>query len=449
MDEGVVEEGERALKPANENPWYVLMTLYGNPSGPNDTFNWALQRKNAVSWNLWIGRAVTSRQRRLLSDIKHETDIPNRLSAKKRSEIRAAFEKRYLEPSSAEGVVPPIPDPHDPVDLSFLILDQHLSTNGMIFPSGLNAARTRFLKGFSLSGVFFATCDFEVSKFEGPTSFSELWAFHGVNLIDATFFDNFFFDAVEIEGSLNTHGCTFEGLADFSGSGLIGRTLFHDTKFLGAAEFNEVDFGEVTFANSVFSAPTYFHRSRFRTHYPDLSGTTFKSSVSFSSDAENWPARLEGDPAQAKASCATIRHNLGKQGLPEAEHFFFRREMGFAGQSGPLWQRPPYWLFGWLLDYGYSILTPLLWLGLLIVGGASVLAWGTAGSQQALDFWHGLGLSFSNAFNFLGFHKTFQTEDLMGKLPPLMKAFSGFQTIGGVILLFFVGLGLRTRFRLR
>ena len=102
-----------------------------------------------------------------------------------------------------------------------------------------------------------------------------------------------------------------------------------------------------------------------------------------------------------------------------------------------------------MLDYGHSIVTPFMWLCLLIVGGGYAMAYGLAGSARAVTFEQGLGLSFANVFNFLAFHKTFATETSMTGLPPGLKAFSGFQSIAGVVLLFFLGLGLRTRFRMR
>ncbi|SLN47087.1 hypothetical protein ROA7450_02326 [Roseovarius albus] len=37
------------LKPANENRWYVLMTLYGEQDG--DEIDWALHEKNVAAWN--------------------------------------------------------------------------------------------------------------------------------------------------------------------------------------------------------------------------------------------------------------------------------------------------------------------------------------------------------------------------------------------------------------
>ena len=259
---------------------------------------------------------------------------------------------------------------------------------------------------------------------------------------------------LSVSGKTDFSRSRFGGDAYFSGSILSGGAIFHKAHFVGRAYFDGVTFGAsaqevVTFQDSDFKEPATFLDARFPGRYPGLLGMVLNERTIFTADPAHWPKGAQADPAEAKASCAAIRHNLGKQGLPEAEHFFYRREMGFAGKSGPVWQRPPYWLFGWFSDYGYSILTPFLWLLLLIVLGAYVLAWGLAGGVLALSFEQGLGLSFANVFNFLGFHRAFLEADFTQNLPQWLKVVSAFQTIFGVVLLFFLGLGLRTRFRLR
>ena len=40
-----------------------------------------------------------------------------------------------------------------------------------------------------------------------------------------------------------------------------------------------------------------------------------------------------------------IRHAIAKQGLPEEEHYFFRREMRFRAKIGTVFERLPYILY--------------------------------------------------------------------------------------------------------
>jgi hypothetical protein len=58
--------GDGAWKPAN-NPWYLLATLYGQPT-PNDR---ELQARNRRAWNRYISRWLTADDRFLLNVPSH------------------------------------------------------------------------------------------------------------------------------------------------------------------------------------------------------------------------------------------------------------------------------------------------------------------------------------------------------------------------------------------
>ncbi|WP_254604189.1 hypothetical protein [Leisingera sp. ANG59] len=169
-----------------------------------------------------------------------------------------------------------------------------------------------------------------------------------------------------------------------------------------------------------------------------------------------WPASPAQDLETARESCAIIRHILAKQGLPEDEHFYFRREMHFAGKIGSIWQRLPYLLFGLFSEYGHSILRPTLWLlGVWALGFAAF--WGyfsgccVPAPHEVIERPMGsaMALSFSNLFPLFGFGRVYFGAEFMMKLPAVLKTLSGFQTVASLPLLFFLGLGLRQRFRLR
>ncbi len=61
-----MSDGERQLKPANENPWYVLMTLFGEQDG--DEIDWDLHEKNMEVWNAWACQDMEAARRRELAD---------------------------------------------------------------------------------------------------------------------------------------------------------------------------------------------------------------------------------------------------------------------------------------------------------------------------------------------------------------------------------------------
>ena len=60
-----------------------------------------------------------------------------------------------------------------------------------------------------------------------------------------------------------------------------------------------------------------------------------------------------------------------------------------------------------------------------------------------------IGLSFSNLFPVFGFGRSFGLNDVLAAMPPALQAYAGFQTVMALPLIFFLGLALRQRFRLR
>ncbi|KIC12292.1 hypothetical protein RA19_03400 [Leisingera sp. ANG-M1] len=127
--------------------------------------------------------------------------------------------------------------------------------------------------------------------------------------------------------------------------------------------------------------------------------------------------------------------------------------MHFAGQIGSIWQRLPYLLFGWFSDYGHSIARPFWWLFVVWLLGTLVIAEHfvaeTAKPLFGSNDWTAMALSFSNLFPVFGFGRAYFSADFLQALPQHLKALSGFQTVASLPLLFFLGLGLRQRFRLR
>ena len=216
------------------------------------------------------------------------------------------------------------------------------------------------------------------------------------------------------------------------------------------------DFTEASFAKVVS-----FRAAEFMSHYPVLEGTQFREGVVLSAKAAFWPVAGKGatdldesGTERAKEACEALRHALGKQGLPEEEHFFFRREMGFAAQIGGVWQRLPYQVFGAVSDFGQSIWRPAVGLlALWAIGGLLYTvsyAWGAFDDgQQPREILFGFGLSFANIFKFLGLQRSYFDVAFTQSLNPWLQVMGGVQTVVGFLLLFFLGLGLRTRFRMR
>ncbi|WP_411352415.1 hypothetical protein PNH50_05025 [Leisingera aquaemixtae] len=243
---------------------------------------------------------------------------------------------------------------------------------------------------------------------------------------------------------------TYAREAAFSGNRFREQVNFGFTRFSQTA--SEIDH-DCLFQNCEFLAPTNFRDAMFEGFYPDFHGVMLHERTLFSAGEQFWPKNVEQPLEQARSTCSSIRHILAKQGLPEDEHFFFRREMHFAGRIGSIWQRLPYLLFGLFSEYGYSIARPFWWLfGIWMLGAIVIAEHFVAETAQPLlgsDDWTAMALSFSNLFPVFGFGRAYFGAEFLQALPQHLKVLSGLQTVASLPLLFFLGLGLRQRFRLR
>ena len=479
---------ETALKPANENPWYVLMTLYGEQTG--EEVNEELHEQNREVWNAWASSALSSDEGVQLA--RAGAALPESGIWKMgRKTIEAKHRAEMLRRNGKGAAYPGFPAADTPIDMSGAeFLHKVVFTRFLFarpadfeftkfcgdawFDAATFGGETRFVsatfsgKAQFFSATFCADALFSIAKFSGDARFDHATfsgkaqffspTFNGDASFDAaTFSENAQFGAAIFNALTSFGSATFGGDAWFSGATFGGEARFFSVKFGGHAHFRAAEFGaSVEFANGQFQKPTDFLQAKF-SRYPDFSGTILHDLTTFSDEAACWTEASSGDSARAKAckdSCAVIRHNLGKQGLTEEEHFFYRREMGFAGQIGGRWQRLPYRAFGILSEYGYSIAKPAWWLlGLWVLAAMVnhvVLQWGA--SFGAVEDYHpvqAFGLSFANLFPIFGLHKLWFEPGFLTNLHWGLKALGGVETVASLFLLFFLGLGFRTRFRLR
>lgn len=468
------------LTPANENPWYVLMTLHGEQ--PTQRFNWDRHSKNVLAWNSFVWHRLTVTEKANLSQEDFRFfDVEHIISE---DELRSLFAERVPKKLDLN-----FPNPLDGLSFSHVYFQKLFSTNDFFVPwkfsihkcvftsrvaiensyfsdrltvsktsfeSRLSVEKTKFVDRLIVSnsefkGAFSAAyarmelVDFKRCKFFEKvdfyhTEFAKLFKTSGSTFFkEVSFFESYFQSGGEIDTA------TFKEHVDFGGA-IFDREKF---EFLNVEGFQTgIDFYQAKFHSSLS-----FQFAEFLFSYPDFQNTVIPEHTVFTVRKNDWPKSTEQDAETAKNSCATIRNCFAKQGLPEEEHFFFRREMRFAGQIGSIWQRLPYRLYGLVSNYGYSIARPVLWLAALIVTCFLIYQfafnWGEFRGGIVRQWYEPLVLSFSNTFKIFGFQGLFFESEYFTKLSAWVKFVSGVQTILGFVLLFFLGLGLRQRFRLR
>lgn len=104
-----------------------------------------------------------------------------------------------------------------------------------------------------------------------------------------------------------------------------------------------------------------------------------------------------------------------------------------------------------LSDFGFSVTRPLLGLVTIVVFFWPIIASflnNELGRGANASIWEGLGVSFANTLPFLGLVRKMHPE-FYDEAPWWLDAMSGAQSLTGIVLLFFFGLGLRNRFRLK
>ena len=140
-------------------------------------------------------------------------------------------------------------------------------------------------------------------------------------------------------------------------------------------------------------------------------------------------------------------------GKVDEAHFFLRQEMRCKLFEEHWYNRWPIHLFNIFGGFGFSVMRPLIWMaGLVAAGMVPMTWWLTCGLPKTVPFWpalgQGLAVSFSNTWRFLGFNRAFN-PDFFKATPGWIEVIVGAQTLMGVMLLFFLGLALRNRFRLK
>jgi uncharacterized protein YjbI with pentapeptide repeats len=481
------------LVPANRNPWYVLATLYGEQ---DDTeINFDLHDSNRSVWNAWSCQNLSQAAQEAtavssgvpIEEVAAWGSISDTVAQRHESEWLKRNDKRFPYPG--------LPNVSERVDLGLVTFPKSLMMARCIFTretkfSGSTFQReVRFddsifsedllldeatfcwdakFRGVQLRGVayfgnatFLGVAWFGSARFGGNANFHNVTFNEFARFFEVTFCEDARFTGVEFRMDASFSRVTFGGDAMFKEATYSKGSDFQRATFNRQANFTSSTFGAdggeqfVTFADCQFDKPLNFRGAKFLAQYPVFSGAITADRNIFTAKRDHWPNKTTQDPEEARESCAAIRHMLDKQGLPDEAHFFYRREMGFAGQIGWYWQRLPYRLYGALSDYGHSIRLPVEWLAALIVTGWVIFSFWLALCQPAgaATRWHqplveGLSLSIANTLPFLGLMRSMHPH-FYERAPALIDFLSIAQSLAGIILLFLLGLGLRTRFRMR
>jgi hypothetical protein len=451
-----------------------------------------LHDQNRAVWNAWscqqldddAAAELAKQARVIVAETRGWAQIATEVKRKHRTEME--------ERNDDDFTYPGFPDFEVSIRCSEIQFCSILVLKGCIFTQDANFISATFTQGANFSfapftrhacfsfAPFTRHANFSFATFTQDAYFNSATFTQDAYFTSATFtrhanfsFATFTQDAFILSATFTWHAnffsATFTQDASFSSATFTQDASFSSATFDGPAKFVAARFGVrdapetcvPIFTEAAFARLMSFRDADFVTHYPVLEGTEFRETVVVTAKSTHWPkagqplldqaaegAKQVPTKEVAKDSCARLRHALGKQGMPEDEHFFFTREMHHAGQIGSWFQRLPYRLFGWVSGYGGSFERPalgLIWLFLAPLG----VYLAALGPTSLATFGKAMALSFASIFKFLGFQRTYFGMDGFQNVDIIVQMLTATQTVLSFILLFFLGLGLRTRFRLR
>lgn len=447
----------KKLIDCEENPWYRLATVYGVQDG--ERVDWELHAKNRRVWNAWMVHGMAKAE---IAEIaaKMELELADfEMTAEDEAALAARFADGLIKPRQGETI-----------DLRHLYFSHQNSVWERYYFGGTAS--------FS-SSTFRGNADFGSSAFIGSAFFPSSTFGREANFVSSTFSMHAFFGSSMFSGPANFWSSAFKGAAFFGSSTFTGPTSFGSITFSDSAFFESSTFSaSAYFRSSTFSGPAYFSEGTFKAktsfrdalfkrEVPEFYHREMHQDLAFSSgqgDQAQWPAfnretdrKIVDDGKRAYERLAQIARELDKT---DDEQFFRRQEMRCKELLATgFWERLGFGFYRIVSDFGGSFERPLGWLGYfwlcgaLWIGGALATNGGPcvfrAGfGETVLTFGKAAAMSLGNLLAFLGVNRLFFVEDLRA-LPAGLQVVSGFQMVSGVILLFFLGLGLRNRFRLK
>lgn len=468
---GISRIHEGTLAHGKENPWYVLMTIFGESKGPRE--DRSVVAKNAYFWNGWVNSIAEYEQykQRLggisLPDLTREELALIRSTLLERSGINLE-EMASLEGISFENTVL-----EKPLHVQGFVFPKVFCAKDAIFKSGISVRGSRFIEAADFSGAefytyadfpdvaFFEGCSFTGASFDSYLKFRRCQSFGGwVSFERAQIREGCDFEGSVFDGYARFEYCEFHGVAAFvnvkfgrkesgivpSGVAYFRFAVFHDFVSFRGSEFQDL----VSFEQAKLLSGVDFDSAKFtgeRAAPPAFFGAEIIGSASWIET--QWP-KLPKDKRTAhthRRAYERLKNIMSEGNSYPEEHMFLRLslqsrevEEGVCAVSlGSKFYR----LFS---DYGWSINRPLAALfAVWILGGFGIFLFE---SQQSLAFGIGtsLGLSASNLFSFLGLGSNVFLEEL-SSLTASSEIIVGIQALCGPVLLFFLLLAFRNRMK--
>jgi uncharacterized protein YjbI with pentapeptide repeats len=444
------------LKPANENPWYCLATLYGEHSG--EETDQVLLKKNRDGWSQWrdgqeIEAAFANRTRTTKLTLPERTQrVDFTLTHFEKPFIFEGYHSnQYVDFSSAKF--------SNRVDFTTAVFGKTVSFSSTVFSESAKFERTTFLEVDFSCATFLKHVDFSSAVFSRSTEFVSA-TFSTTNFNSAEFHSFLDFSSAKFKENADFRSAIFHGIANFSttffnadfslatfkdahftSATFESNAYFRTTTFSNDTDFRLATFSETAdFVNATFESNTSFADATFKSQVPDFRGATLHEATEWHD--VKWPPKpLNKNSAQAQVyRYERLKQEMERLKKHEDEQMFFAKELRARRKT----YRVP--SMDWLLnslykvlsDYGQSVKRPFSLLLLLIALGTGLVR--VVPPYLSLD--RAAGFSAANIFPFL------QKREMTSYSGP-DQTIGFFEALIGLILLFLLGLALRNKFRMK
>lgn len=448
-------QAAEGLKPANDNPWYCLATLYGEQTP--DGFDETLTRKNQEAWLKWVSGQMPE------------------------SELRNLFFAR------SKKTEPP-PDRLRRIDFTFTLFDRPVSFKSFVFQSEIDFSSSKFSCEVNFEAAqfsrysdfqsvkFLADANFDRVQFNGSkidlgyTDFIGKAHFRSARLVNsnftaATFHDDGSFEHATFDDKANFIRVRFSGFALFDAAVFNGYadfaqvkfawTSFRSVTFSSGVMFRDTTFSDfIYFINAKFGSDANFVRARFEVAVPDFRGANMHEATEWHGVV--WP-KPPSETSQAQDQVYAyerLKQEMERLKKHEDEQTFFRMELrarrGLQRTFSLAW--PLNFAYQVSSDYGSSVGRPISLLVVLFVIGVYVFSGLplTPASINPEAIPHAAAISFANIIPVVPItHDLANTANVAAGMSRVEKVVSITQTLLGAPLLFLLGLALRNRFRMK
>lgn len=439
---------QRERRRPNECIWYVLATVGGEPAKARSEAE--MERMFSENQRYWNG--VMKRRTTLLASV-YETLLGEKLdlptwTAEDDDAIRAALDARGFE-----GVN--IPNFNNDIDFSCVDFPNSAYFDGFLFGGDTDFEGARFNGEANV---------FSNVVFTGRVSFNCTEFSRTLIVNNAKFLNSASFNSAKFREVASFSRCEFRSDAGYDGAHFTTQARFDRCDFGDGANFANAQFHDrADFRAAQFKGQTRFNGATFSTLVPEFFGATLNEDTDWHQC--EWPAI----PQESNAAREQIRrYQCLARSMADLQKFtdhhrFFKKELQIQRRV-ERWSLATVmnWFYEKICDYGFGLSrVSICWLVHWLAGAVLLCVSNIRPLMDQRTFWEATQEAFSNfgsaakvslgnALGFLNLNSKFFGDAVTNvESVPCFEGVGVAQAILGVILLFFLLLTVRNRFRMR